>query len=138
MDTYIFNNASGELAPMEFEYPYYYGTDFTTNGQRILTGPIPIEIFEAIWKVEGLDDGPLTLTPGGTTYQALLMRYDITIELADTPIATALIYEWLHNDGTPLAYIVSANAPILGYGNNFDPITGVIYGRSLYHILQGY
>jgi len=139
MDTFIFNNASGELVPMEFEYPYYYGTDFTTNGTHyIQIGPIWIEAFEAIWKVEGLGEGALTLTPGGTTYQALLMRHDITIELADTVIASALIYEWLHDDGTPLAYIVSANAPILGYGNNYDPITGIIYGRSIYHILQGY
>lgn len=138
MDTFIFTNNVGVVVPMEFEYPYYYGTDFTTNGQYILPGPIPIEVFEVIWKVKGLGDGSLTLTPGGTTYQALLMRHDITMELADTVIADALIYEWLHNDGTPLAYIVSANAPLLGWGNNFDPVTGIIYGESLYHILQGY
>lgn len=136
--TYIFQNGAGVRIPMEFEYPYYYGTDFTTNGQYILGGPIPIEVFECIWRVRGLGEGQLTLTPGGTTYQTLLMRHDITLELANTPVIDFIIYEWYHDDGTPLANICSANAPLLGYGNNFDLVTGIIYSKGLYHILQGY
>jgi hypothetical protein len=136
--TYIFNNESGEMTPMQFIYPYYYGTDFIASGKYFITGPIPIEAFEFVWRVRGIGEGPLKLSPGGTTYDALLMRHDITVELVDTEYGHAILYEWLIDDGTPLAYIVSGEVPILGYDNNYDHNSGIIYGQSLYHVHQGY
>ncbi len=141
-DTFIFQDTTGATIPMVFEYPYYYGTDFTTNGrQYMFIGPIPVEAFECIWRVRGIGEGQLTLTPGGMTYPALLMRHDITLEILNSPYIDFIVYEWLHDDGTPLAYICSANTsdgPPFGWGDNFNSATGNIYGQSLYHILQGY
>jgi hypothetical protein len=134
--SYIFSDEFSELAPMEFSYPYYYATDFQTFGRYILPGPVPIEVFELSWRVRGLGEGDLTLTPGGTTYSALLMRHDLIIELNNVEYAWAIIYEWYIDDGTPIAYILAGESP--GNLNNFDHATGIIYGESDYMILEGY
>ena len=134
--TYVFSDENSALTPMEFEYPYYYGTHFTTNGQYILPGPVPIEVFELVWEVRGIGEGELTLVPGGTTYNALLMKHDITIEINNIEYAWAVIYEWLLDDGTPVAYIMAGESP--GALNNFHHDTGIIYGESDYMILEGY
>lgn len=134
--TYIFSDEDSVIVPMEFEYPYYYATNFTTSGRYILPGPLPIEVFELIWQVRGIGEGQLTLEPGGTTYDALLMKHDLTIELNNMEFAWAVIYEWLLDDGTPVAYIMAGESP--GNLNNFHHDTGIIYGESDYMILEGY
>lgn len=53
-------------------------------------------------------------------------------------VADVIIYEWLTDDGIPLAYIISANSEPLGWGYYFNPATGYIFGESRYHVLQGY
>ncbi len=136
--TYIFNDVSNVNVPMEFQYPYYYATNFTTSGCCYVhpSPPVPIEIFELIWQVRGIGEGPLTLVWGGATYDALLVRHDLTVELGDTEFAWAVIYEWLDDDGLPLAYIAAGEFP--GELNNFHHDTGIIYGESDYMILEGY
>lgn len=134
--TFIFTDELSQNVPMEFIYPYYYGTDFTAIGQYILPVPIPIEVFELNWRVRGIGEGDLTLTPGGTTYSALLMRHDIIIEMNDVAYAWAIIYEWYIDDGTPIAYITAGESP--PHPSNFDHATGIIFGESDYMILEGY
>lgn len=64
------------------------------------------------------------------------MKHDLTIELGDTPYAWAVIYEWLLDDGRPVAYIMAGESP--GYLNNFHHDTGIIYGESDYMVLEGF
>ena len=132
--TFIFSDEDSVNVPMEFIYPYYYGTDFTACGQYILPGPIPIEVFELNWRVRGIGEGDLTLTPGGTIHPALLMRHDIVIEMNDIEYAWAIIYEWFIDDGTPLAYIQAGES--LGDPPIFDHATGIIFGESDYMVLE--
>ena len=135
--TFIFSDEFSVMVPMEFQYPYYYATNFTTSGRyATFVGPVIIEHFELIWQVRGLGEGLLTLVPGGTTYDALLIRHDLTLEINSTEYAWALIYEWLDDDGLPLAYIMSGESP--GELNNFHHDTGIIYGESDYMILEGF
>jgi hypothetical protein len=135
--TYIFKDASGENAPMEFQYPYYAGIDFSTSGKYILPPPpVPIEIFELKWRVRGIGEGDLTMLPSGNTYTTLLLRHDITIEIDNVEFAWAIMYEWLDNTGLPIAMIVSGESP--GHLHNYDHPSGFIYGDSIYMVLQGY
>ena len=135
--SYIFTDEDSVNVPMEFVYPYYYGTDFTTVGQYIIPPPpVPIEIFEIQWQVRGIGEGTLTLEPAGTPYTALLLRHDITIEVSNIEFARAIVYEWMIDDGHTLAMIMSGESP--GNQNNFDALSGFIYGDSAYMVLQGY
>jgi len=134
----VFNNLAGDNVPMEFIYPYDHYTDFTTIGRYFVTFPIPYEAFTITWRVRGLGEGQLQLSPAGATYPTLLLRHDISLKATFQTVVDAIVYEWLTDDGIPLAYIVSANSEPLGWGNYFNPATGFIFGESRYHVLQGY
>ena len=134
--TFIFTDENVENVPMEFIYPYYYGTDFTATGAYILPGPVPTEIFQLDWRVRGVGEGVLKLDPAGSSYNTLLLRHDLTIELNDAEFAFAVIYEWIIDDGNTLAYIMAGEAP--GDLNNFDHGTGIIFGDAVYAVSQDY
>ncbi len=136
--TYTFTDSAGTVTPMKFTYPYYYGTDFTTIGCEYVLPPppIPIEVLEIEWRVRGLGEGDVTLVDGGATYTALLMRHDIIIELSNIDFAWIIMYEWLHDTGVPLAYIIAGESP--GHMNNFFHDSGIIYGNCTYMVHQGY
>ena len=115
--------------PAVFQYPLNTVSDMTINKKITVVPFVLIVEIEFHLKAVGCGWAKVPIG-GGTWYNCLLMRESVDIETSGVAgqgwVATLLLYEWVADDGTVVAMVLSSNAK--DQPQNFNPDTFVVTG----------